>query len=201
MDIVTTDVPTPLSIENDKARIESAKAKAKADYEAAKAKRLDRIKQLCTPGDHPEGCSDPDVRPCGKADGVVFLGEGREANELPDGNIEVKIVKSLKREAFRYLHPMPALWRALNNGKVGVCTPHGVEVLFTKDMFEAEKSTGRKLHYMFASDDHGITAAHPIHRQLADNAIIDPDSPPTGREAWRWKVVKVQEGIWVFLYE
>lgn len=151
----------------------------------------EQLAEIVQPGNHPENVRFEDLKPCGRCDGVVFLKGGVEATEHPDGTVAVNFVgggEDLKasdlaceKEALRYLKPMPPMWLALHPGKDGISTPHGVEAMFTEEMFTLERTLRRPLRFIFASTEQGIYAAHPRLRKA-------------------WTIVKVAPTIWVFVF-
>lgn len=155
---------------------------------------------MLVPGDHPTESSGrkialPDLRPCGKCDGVIYLAGGKTLKINPDGKLltdpkgepVVIDVPSAEREALRYLRPMPVEWHAMysahNHGArcVGISKPE-VQFLFPLEILEARQKTGRPIEWMFTMDDHCVMA---VQRQHVNN----------------WRVFKTPtEDVWAVIY-
>ena len=126
-----------------------------------------------------------DWRPSGGADGVLWLGEKREYELNPAGPATPVItVPSAESLAYRYLRPMPALWRAHPHhaGRLGVCQPHGLPN-FLADWARLARlagGCGRPLRYLFCDDPHCrlILQTPRIH----------------------WRLYQVAPDVWALLY-
>lgn len=145
-----------------------------------------RVAELLTPGEHPEDRPLPELVGVGKCDGVFFLGKGTKAVAINDDEVHVIEVLSLQRAALRYLRPMSKTWHALQsfgtNGAryTGTSRPNA-DFLISPQMHEVAAKAKRKIEWIFTMDDHCIDAVQPAHRS-------------------RFRVFKVEEGIWAVLY-
>lgn len=131
------------------------------------------------PGNHPEGKSPADLRPCGQCDGVIFF-LAKTIYE-PKSGAEIIAKPSAEREALRYLRPMPEMWKAEHLGQIGISRPHGIGgILPLAEIEMAARAQGRGLGWLFTCDEHSICICQ------------------TRREQWR--VVKAAEEVWCVLF-
>lgn len=145
-----------------------------------------KVAELLTPGEHPEGRPLPELIGVGKCDGVFFLGKGTKAVAISDDEVHVVEILSLQREALRYLRPMSKNWHALQsfgaNGAryTGTSRP-SAHFLIRRQMHEVAAKAKRPIEWIFTMDEHCIDAVQPAHRN-------------------RFRVFRVEEGIWGVLY-
>lgn len=141
----------------------------------------ERRKELLTPGIHPENAKYTDLRPCGKCDGVIFLGARWKHEWVKGESVPVALVASKEEQALRYLRQMPVEWLALRGNKeIGVSMPD-VAYMYSEEMIAEATAAGVGLERIFTCDEHCINAARPEH-------------------AVRFKVHKVEEGVWAVIY-
>lgn len=152
------------------------------DYAAA----IEAAAACLVPGNFPEGreLKDGELRPLGQCDAVFFL------DRLADF-ANVTLVPSGRREAMRYLRPLPDLQRLKaaraisarhpDPNYLGVAVPSGLEMPWLKELHARAEASGRALKWLFTADARGIDANKPEHRL-------------------RWRCYQVAEDVWAVLY-
>jgi hypothetical protein len=145
-----------------------------------------KVAGLLKPGELPDNRPLPELIGVGQCDGVIYFGKGAKAVPLNDDEYHVVAIPSLQREALRYLRPMPKSWHALqafhSNGAryTGTSRP-SAHFLISPSMQADSDKAKRPLEWIFTQDSHCIDATQPEHRG-------------------RFRVFKVEEGIWAVLY-
>lgn len=139
------------------------------------------------PGEgNPEGSAPAAWQCCGKADAVIFLGDIEGL--LPDRRTIGCTSPGYERRAKCYMRPPLSdpeakIWAEAHGGQEGYAMPDISFLLQVNPeiMQEAERMQ-RPVERLFRANRAGINANQPEH-------------------ASRWRVSKVEDGIWAVIYE
>jgi hypothetical protein len=146
---------------------------------------------LLVPGADYDSGAPADWRPCGHADGVIYLAGIRDAN---NHDRWVPGVEGMERTALRYLRPMSPLERATRAALEGRDHISGFAVPRTQGLFcycpgigawsadvARDQRHGEEVRNLFSLSDAAIDAVQPAHKN-------------------RWVVRKPETGIWSVFY-
>lgn len=147
-----------------------------------------------------EGSEPSNWKPCGKAEGVIYLGDLVDELGITCGVMDGRkegqkrghkkyIFKSLNRQAFRYLKPAEILECVKRNNPAGLAKINFDKLVaeipavkeFETEIRKQAKEQGRPVHAWFTLSEAGIEAIQPEH-------------------ATRWIARKVEDGIWALFY-
>lgn len=169
----------------------AAQEETRDAVKAALLKYADEVEALAAklqPGEHVSDLSgrdpkDGELKPKGLCDAVFFL-------DRIAGSGNVTVVPSARREALRYLRPLPdaqrfamasQISRHADPNYLGVGMPQGLEMPWLQELHRIAEDQGRRLKYLFTADKRGIDANKPEHMH-------------------RWRCYKVAEDVWAVCY-
>lgn len=139
------------------------------------------------PGDgNPDGSPPSTWQPCGQADAIIFLGDIEGL--LDDRRTMGCISRGYERRAKCYMKPPlscpdAAKWAQAHGGQEGYAVPDISFILQAHpEILEDAEKEQRPVERLFRANSAGINANQPEH-------------------ASRWKVHRVEPGIWAVIYE
>jgi len=132
------------------------------------------------PGPELPAESDPkDWHPCGRADGIIFLGERARRIGGNEGEVLKEVLtESLERQAFRYLRTASVQYLEQYPGNRGLGRPILPAALVPSELQRLAQEQFRPIEHIFIAD-------HP--------AGLSPARPEYTR---CWRILKAEEGIW-----